>query len=216
MVFENRREAGKQLAAALNHLKGQDVAVLGLPRGGVVTAAEVARELKAPLGVVFVRKIGHPDSPEYAIGAIAEDDDPIYDHVADNVSPAWLRLEEEAAREVMDRRHELYDDTLYGVHRIERRITVLVDDGIATGFTMQAAIHNVRRRGAKYVIVAAPVASRQSVDRLSQLADEVVSLDNPENFLGSVGAHYLHFDQIDDMEVRQLLVEQAHAYPDIL
>lgn len=211
MIFENRREAGSQLAAGLMHLKGKDIVVLGLPRGGVVTAAEVAKQLHAPLGVVFVRKIAHPDAPEYAVGAVAEGDAPVYDRDAQYVSSVWLKLEEESAREVIEYRHELYDDRVYGTPQIQRRTAILVDDGMATGLSMYAAVRNVRRRGARHIIVAAPVASPDSVEMLSSVADEIIIFDSPTHFLGSVGAHYRTFSQTNDMEVRQLLVDQSSA-----
>lgn len=207
-MFRDRRDAGRRLADALQHLRGQNNIVLGLPRGGVVTAAEVARGLSAPLGVLFVRKIGHPDSPQLAIGAMAEDDDPVYDPKDTNgVDGEWLKLEEEAGREVIDYRREVYYDNMLTAPKLDNKTVILVDDGIATGLTIIAAIENVKKRGAAKVVVAVPVGPKQSIDRLKMLVDELVVLDSPDNFMGSVSAYYRHFEHVDDLEVRKLLIE---------
>lgn len=209
MVFENRQQAGRRLGRALQHLKERDVVVLGLPRGGVVVAEHVASYLGAPLGVLFVCKISHPYSPEFAIGAIAEDDDPVYSlHDSSTVDQAWLRLEEEAARELIDQRRELYYDHAR-LPDVSGKIVVLVDDGIASGLSMKAAIINVMKRGATRVIVASPVASRESMSILRSLTDDIVILEDPDTFMGAVGAHYREFDQVDDWQLRLLLHDRA-------
>lgn len=211
MIFENRMTAGRQLGDMLRPLRGDDVIVLGLPRGGVVTAAEVAHLLNAPLGVLLVRKIGHPFSSEFALGAVAEDDEPIYDRQAvKDVDPTWLKLEETAARELIEQRREMYSDHSAGMPALEHKVVVLVDDGIATGLTMKAAVLNVRKNGADRIIVAAPVAAADSIAMLRQVADDVIVIDNPAHFKGAVGAHYRQFDQVDDLEVRHLLTKQLH------
>lgn len=212
MVFEDRQQAGRRLGQALKRLKERDIIVLGLPRGGVVVAERVASYLDAPLGVLFVCKISHPYSPEFAIGAMAEDDDPVYS-TQDilTVDHAWLQLEEEAGRELIDQRRELYYDHVRRLPDVNGKIVVLVDDGIATGLTMRAAVENVMRRGAMRAIVASPVASRESVADLRRLTDDIVVLEDTDDFLGAVGAHYREFDQIDDLQVRLLLVGRAEV-----
>lgn len=208
MVFENREQAGRRLGRALRHLKGRDVVVLGLPRGGVVVAEQVASYLDAPLGALFVCKISHPYSPEYAVGAMAEGDNPVYsEEDIQSVDHTWLQLEEEAARELMDQRHELYYGHADSSPDIEGKTVILVDDGIATGLSIMAAARNVKDRGATRTIIASPVASHASIAKLRTLTDDVVVLEDTDNFMGSVGAHYQEFDQVDDLRARLLLLE---------
>lgn len=212
MVFENRQQAGNRLGRMLKRLKGRDVVVMGLPRGGVVVADQVARHLDAPLGVLLVCKISHPYSPEFAVGAIAEDDGPIYseqDIVA--IDPLWLKLEEEGAHELIDQRRDLYYGHAGASPDLNGKIVVLVDDGIATGLTMSAAVQNVTIHGALRVVIASPVASREGVARLRKLTDDIVVLEDVDNFLGAIGAHYQHYDQVDDLQVRLLLLNHVRV-----
>lgn len=206
MDFHDREDAGRQLATVLSQFQDTHAVVLALPRGGVVVGAEVARELHLPLGVVLVRKIGHPADPEFAVGAMAEDESPIYNELAIiGVDQTWLKLEEEAATELIDRRKQLYFDGGYVRPPLMGHDVIIVDDGIATGLTVLVAIRWVRAHGAQSVVVAAPVAPRAVVEMLTHEADEVYILDDPERFRGSVGAHYYEFGQVDDLRVRQLL-----------
>lgn len=212
MVYADRKDAGRQLAKALGAHKNKDVVVLALPRGGVVLGAEVARILGAPLGLVLVRKIGHPSNPEYAIGAIAENNRPVYDQAAlGDIGKTWLELEEEAARELIEQRREFYynSGSSYTHPEIKGKTVIIIDDGIATGLTMRAAVQSVQKQGAKRIIVAAPVASREAVGGLKKVADEVIVLDDPATFKGSVGAHYKIFHQVPDEDVRGLLMERG-------
>lgn len=212
MAFENRQQAGRRLGQALKRLKDRDIIVLGLPRGGVEVAERVASYLDAPLGVLFVCKISHPYSPEFAIGAMAEDDDPVYSSKDIlTVDQAWLQLEEEAARELIDQRRELYYDHIGNLPDVSGKIVVLVDDGIATGLTMRAAVENVMRRGAVRAVVASPVASRESVTALRRLTDDIVILEDTDNFMGTLSAHYKEFNQVDDLQVRLLLLDGAEV-----
>ena len=123
------------------------------------------------------------------------------------VDKAWLKGAEKSARELIEHRRRLYYGEDFTPPEVRGKLVVLVDDGIATGFTMEAAVRAMRKKHAKRIVVAVPVAPRDSVDRLETVADEVVVLDNPENFLGAVGSHYLEFAQVDDEEVRALLRE---------
>ena len=204
----DRQDAGKRLAKVLRHFSGPEVVILALPRGGVVLGAEVSRELEAPLGLVLVRKIGHPSAPEYAIGAIAENDDPIYNtSEVIGISVGWLKQAEASAKEMIERRRKIYYGEGFTLPKLKSKTVIIVDDGIATGLTMQAAVHAAKRQQPKRVIVAVPVAPQESIDKLEEIADEVIVLDNPANFLGSVGNHYVEFDQVDDEEVKTLLWE---------
>lgn len=211
MRYVDRRDAGRRLAQVLRWYKSDDVVVLALPRGGVVLGAEVARALDVPLGLLFVRKIGHPSYEEFAIGAIAEGEQPIYnnDETA-RLSKSWLRLAETATREQIRRRREAYYGAASVRPRLRDKVVMIIDDGIATGLTMEAAVRAVRGKHPKSIIVAAPVASRSSVNTLQKIADKVIILDDPDDFLGAVGAHYEEFEQLDDEEVIALLQEAQH------
>lgn len=215
MRYTNRQDAGERLADTLWPLfKDDDVVVLALPRGGVVLGAEVAKALSAPLGLVLVRKIGHPFAPEYAIGAVAEDEQPVYnENEVASVDKLWLERAEEAARALIAMRRELY----YGNNNdgivppdIEGKTVILVDDGIATGMTMIAAVRAVRSKHPKRVVVAVPVAAQESIVELEVLVDEIVVLDDPEAFLGAIGAHYQDFPPVDDHEVKAILKEATN------
>lgn len=217
MIFKNREDAGRLLGKKIQkqldgRLRNNQLIVLGLPRGGVVIAHEVGRVLHAPLGLILVRKLRHPDSPECAIGAIAESDMAIYNEMyIKNIDPSWLKLEEESARELIDMRRNLYfgGQTNHPISLKNRRV-VLVDDGIATGMTMRAAIQHVISRGAKEIIVATPVTSPEAVEIIQKTGVSTIILDDPKNFYGSVGMHYKNFEQVSDIEVRGLLVEKSH------
>lgn len=208
MSYINRQDAGKRLAKVLRRFKSEATVVLALPRGGIVLGAEVAKELNAPLGLVLVRKIGHPTYPEYAIGAIAENEKPVYNEgEVLSIDGRWLKKAEASARQLLEHRRQLYYGEDFVPPDVKDKITILVDDGIATGLTMKAAVLAIRNKQAKQVIVAVPVASTESIDALETITDEVVVLDKPESFLGAVGSYYREFNQVDDEEVRALLRE---------
>lgn len=201
MFFRDRQDAGQQLAKALSKFKGDKTAlILALPRGGVVVAAEIARELKLPLDLVVPRKIGAPNNPEYAIGAITETGEGIMnpDEVA-LVDPKWLKSER--AKEMKEARRRL---TVYRGKRppldLGGKTAILVDDGVATGFTMRAAIASVGARKPKMIVVAIPHGAGDSIKLLKKEADEVVVLETPI-FYGAVGAFYTSFPQVEDNEV---------------
>ncbi len=193
------------MAEALDRYKNSNAVVLALPRGGIVLGAEVAKRLKIPLGVVLVRKIGHPQNPEFALGAVAEGLPPVYSGDISDVSQSWLSRAETAARQLNQRRRELYFSKDFPPPEVVNKTVILVDDGIATGLTMEIAIKLVRNQHAKSVVVAVPLAAADSIADLKKLADEVIVLNNPEEFLGSVGAHYSQFNQVEDEEVKEIL-----------
>lgn len=208
MSYVNRQDAGKRLAQALRHFKRKDTVVLALPRGGIVLGVEVAKELKAPLGLVLVRKIGHPSYSEYAIGALVEGEKPVYNEAEVlTIDEDWLKRVEAKARKLIEYRRNLYYGDDFEPPEVEGKVVILVDDGIATGLTMKAAVKAMLNKKAKRIVVAVPVASTDSVDNLETIADEVVVLDSPDSFLGAVGKHYMEFEQVDDEEVRALLRE---------
>lgn len=204
--FADRKDAGRRLGRHLAELPvGPDVVVLGLPRGGVPVAAEVARALDAPLDVIVVRKIGVPFQPEVAMGAIAEGGARIVD--TDLMDRLGLGVREFASVEARER--ATLDERVTRLRRgrepldLTGRTALIVDDGIATGATASAACQAARMRGAARVIVAAPVGS-SDVRREVRGADEVVCLHQPVSF-GAVGAYYNRFDQTTDAEVDRLL-----------
>jgi putative phosphoribosyl transferase len=212
LMFADRAEAGRMLAERLEPLGLQQPLVLALPRGGVAVGAEIAKALEAPLDVVFVRKIGAPDQPELAVGAIADGADP--EIVLNTEVVEMLGLDEDyitaaAAREVatIERRRRAWADLRPGIAP-EGRAVVVVDDGVATGMTMQAALRQTKHRRPARLIAAVPVASREAAAMLRREAGEVVCLSAPRHF-GSVGAFYRSFVQITDDEVGVMLREAA-------
>ena len=207
-MYINRVDAGHQLAQVLRRFRGDDLVVLALPRGGVVLGAQVAKELKVPLGVVLVCKIGHPASSEYAIGAVVEDEDIIYSQ--DGLSGLyedWIKKKEIEARQLIEHRRTIYYTNGLIPPKIDGKKVIIVDDGIATGLTMEAAVKAVKKHYPKQIIVAVPVASENNIQKLKELVDEVIVLENPYEFKGVVGLHYQHFNQITDDEVVELLRE---------
>ncbi|MDN8611828.1 phosphoribosyltransferase [Variovorax ginsengisoli] len=206
MEFKDRRDAGRALAKALEAWRGRPgVLVLALPRGGVPVAWEVARALGAPLDVLVVRKLGFPGQEEYAMGAIASGGVRVMGE-ADAGWPVSAReLEAVVAREQAElvRREQRYRGGRPPLD-LAGRVLILVDDGLATGATMSAAVQAARAGYPKQVIVAVPVASTEAVQSLSALADEVVCLFTPEHFR-AVGLWYQDFTQTSDEEVDRLL-----------
>lgn len=209
MQFVDRADAGRQLADRLKDYAGQAV-VYALPRGGVLVAAEVARELEVPLDLIMVRKIGHPYDQEYAIGAVAEGNQPVMNAAeVSEVDEMWLDTTVHQGQLENERRRREYFPTDYQPPAVAGKTAIIVDDGIATGLTMRAAIIAARLLGPASVVVAVPVAPADVVDELSELADEIIVIDNPAAFMGAVGAHYQHFPQVTDAEVVEAL---AGAY----
>ncbi|MFF7973049.1 phosphoribosyltransferase family protein [Streptomyces sp. NPDC007905] len=210
MLLTDRREAGRRLGERLEYLRGQDVVVLGLPRGGVPVAAAVAEALDAPLDICLVRKLGVPDQPELGMGAIGEDgvrviNQEVLRHTG--VGRADLDRVETHEREVLERRAARYR----GAHApvgIAGRTVVVVDDGVATGSTARAACRIARARGAARVVLAVPVAPRDFTRRLGEEADELVSLHTPAGFF-AIGQFYGDFTQVGDEEVTACLRQAA-------
>jgi putative phosphoribosyl transferase len=206
-IFADRQEAGRALAKVLSE-RGDlaDVVVLALPRGGLPVALEITRALRAPLDVMVVRKLGLPQQPELAMGAVASGGVRVLnDEVLRAAGVSRAVVEEVARKELAEltRRERVYRGDRQPVE-LTGRTVVLVDDGIATGSTLQAAIRAVRSRGAARIIVAAPVAPPETVHRLSAEADEVVCLVMPDRFV-AISPWYRHFPQLEDREVHAIL-----------
>lgn len=209
MRFKDRKDAGIKMAEALDKYRNQDVVVLALPRGGVVPAAEIAKALGAPLDLVITKKIGHPMNDEYAICAISEDGEPVCNEIErSRVDPEWLENKIAKVRGEIQKRRENYH---LGSERqsLEGKIAIIVDDGIATGLTMLAAIYEIKSRNPKELVVAIPVVPGDIAKKLKALVDELVALDIDESYLGAVGAYYYDFWQVEDNEVIELLKEFA-------
>ena len=213
--FADRREAGRQLAAALERFRGTAAAVLGLPRGGVPVAYEIAAALELPLDVYIVRKLGVPGHRELAMGAIASggtkviDDELIQELGIPEAAIAAVIAEEERELAARERLFATADRI-----PLEGRTVILVDDGLATGSTMRAAVRAVRQQQPAKVVVAVPVGAPSTCKALEQEADEVVCLQTPEPF-SAVGLWYRRFDQTPDDEVRALLAaaHRRHLRP---
>jgi len=213
--FHDRRSAGELLGAAVSKLRLQPpILVLGLPRGGVPVAYEVASALDAPLDVLTVRKVGMPGEPELAIGAIATGGVVVHEPGAASflasLQPPFPVLAAAQQRELR-RREQLYRHGLPPLDLTGRNV-VLVDDGLATGATMLAAIRAARKLGAASVAVAAPVASPEAAARVSAEADSTVFLETPD-ILFAVGEWYDRFEQLEDIEVSGLLARAARRHP---
>lgn len=215
--FADRRDAGRAVAEALRPLveacSGDQLLVLGLPRGGVVVAAEVAVALHAPLDVLVVRKLGLPRQPELAMGAIAVLGDAV-ETVRTEAVLAAARVEQAAFEEV--RREELAElHRRAAAYRVDRpavpvrgRVVLLVDDGLATGSTMRAAVHALRRQAPARIVVAVPVGSPTACAALAREVDDVVCLATPESFR-AVGQAYANFAPTSDEEVREAMIRAA-------
>lgn len=206
IMFTDREDAGRQLAQKLEHYRGTDAVVLALPRGGVVIGYEVTHALDLPLDIIVVRKIGHPSSPEYAIGAVGVSDSAIFNQTeAAAIDTQWLKREIERERQEARRR-----DTLYRGGRkampIAGKIAIVVDDGIATGLTMRLAVRVIKAHGPAKIVVAVPAAPPESIrDLEGERVDEIIVLEPPELFPGAVAGLYERFEQVEDEEVIRLL-----------
>jgi putative phosphoribosyl transferase len=210
-AFPNRAEAGRLLAEKLENYVGRsDVVVLGLPRGGVPVAYEVAQRLGAPLDVFVVRKLGVPGFEELAAGAIASGGVRVLNEDVIRALPnADQLIESVTERETveLERREQTYRDER-PAPELRNRVVILVDDGLATGATMRAAVAALRQRGVAKIVVAAPVGAPDTCRELEQEADETICAIAPE-FFQAVGQYYEDFSQTSDEEVRELLLRAA-------
>jgi len=212
MLFLDRRDAGTHLARALEPYRKDHPVIIGLPRGGVPVADEIARALDAPLDIIVARKIGAPFQPEYALGAIAPGARVLRDEEIRALGIREDEIERTIAVETkeMERREKLYRAGRPPL-AVEGRTVILVDDGLATGATARAALASLRTRKPGRLIFAAPVGAPDSVRALRAIADEVVCLYTPEDFR-AVGLHYREFEPTSDAEVLACL-ERAAATP---
>lgn len=206
--FRDRIRAGRRLAGALAHLKDRRPVVLALPRGGVPVAAEIASALAAPLDLALVRKIGLPGQPELAMGAVVDGAEPITVRNEDVIRLAaiddvlFARVRDRELAEI-ERRRKLY---LGDRRRVDPkgRVVIVVDDGIATGATVKAALRAIRERGPERLVLAVPVAPPETIAELRREVDEIVCLETPTPF-GAIGFFYIDFTQVDDATVAEAL-----------
>lgn len=210
MMFRDREDAGRRLGEALAALGPQGPVVFGIPRGGVIVASTVAQRIGAVLDVVVPAKIRAPFQPELGLGAVAEDGSTVLDEAAVRVLDV---SEHYLEREIDERIAEIHRRThLYRGDRepaaVSGRTAVVIDDGIATGWTAVCASRSVRKMGPSRLVLAVPVAPREAVGRLEAEVDEIVCLDTPEPFI-AVGRWYHRFDQVTDEQVRHALQEVA-------
>lgn len=213
MMFDDRHDAAVRLAQAVMHLREERPVVLALPRGGLPIGVEVARALDAPLDLLLVRKIGAPRQRELAIGAVVDGeqmDVVLNEEIVEQLGVSMDYVRERAAEEVeeIERRRRLY---LRGRERVsvQGRTVIVVDDGIATGATVRAALRGLRRRKPAHLVLAVPVAPPDTIELLSADVDEIICLEQPEPF-GWIGRFYGDFRQVTDDEVRDCL-DRARA-----
>lgn len=208
-LFDDRRDAGRQLAAAAHGYAVEDPLVLALPRGGVPVAYEVAKALAAPMDLLFVRKIGAPGHPEYGIGAVVDGDNPqvVLSEMVDQLGIPAAYVEQQKRRELeeIERRRRAYLGDREPL-AIKGRTVMVVDDGIATGGTVRASLRALRSAEAGRLILAVPVAAGDTIESLRSEADEILCLATPDPFY-AVGMHYRDFDQTSDEEVVRLLAQ---------
>lgn len=208
MIFADRTDAGRRLAAMLEKYRDRQPVVLALPRGGVPVAAEIAEALAAPLDLLLVRKIGMPWQPELAIGAVVDGAEPLIVRNEAIIAGSGVREEEfqrvcrDELAEIGRRKARYLGDRARA--ELAGRVVIVVDDGIATGATVKAALRAVRRRGPSRLVLAVPVAPAETLDELRPEVDEIVCLDTPSPF-GAIGYFYRDFRQVDDAEVIDLL-----------
>jgi len=208
MMFQDRSAAGRRLATALAEYKGRNAVVLALPRGGVPVAAEVAAALNAPLDLILVRKIGVPAQPELAMGAVVDGTAPIVVRNEDVIELSGTTAEEfkaecESELAEIERRRQLYIGERARAE-IADQVVIVIDDGIATGATVRAALQAIRNRKPKELVLAVPVAPGDTVANLRPEVDALICLETPEIF-GAIGYFYRDFRQVSDQEVVAIL-----------
>lgn len=207
MIFKDRQNAGILLASELLKYRGADSIVYALPRGGVVVGVEITKMLNTPLDVAIAKKVGHPFNPEYAVCAVSESGETVCNEEEQTVDENWLKNAIDRAKKEVLLRRQSYSKIRTPISA-KGKTAILVDDGIATGLTMKAAIKWVKSQKPEKIVIAVPVIPKETAKELEKEVDEVVALDIPEQFLGAIGAYYIDFSQITDDEVEKLLSEK--------
>lgn len=208
MMFKNRIDGGEQLAKLLKKYQGEDAVIFALPRGGVVTGKVISRELNLPMGLLIVRKIGAPFNPEYAIAAVSESGlvTKNQDEV-DNVNPDWFKTAVADQMYEINRRRRVYWGNRKPIE-IENKIVIIVDDGIATGLSIMAAINEIKKKKPKKIVVAVPVAPQETALKMEKEVGEFISVYIPDYYEGAVGDYYEDFGQVEDKDVVKILNNQ--------
>lgn len=205
MKFQDRTDAGRQLAESFKVADPANTVILALPRGGIPLAIEIALKFGAVLDVINAKKIAHPYQREYAIGALAEQGEPIYNQTEkQRIDADWLTQEVEQIRMEIQSRRALYNQLLTQ-QSLEGRDVIIVDDGIATGLTMYAAVKAVKEAKPRSLAVAVPIIPQDTFRELERLVDQVYYLEVPERFKGAVGAYFVSFPQLTNDEIRMML-----------
>lgn len=205
MYFKNRVDAGEQLAKLISDEYQINTVVLALPRGGIPLAVSIANKISAPLDIILSKKIGHPLHPEFAIGAIGENGEAIINKDID-LDQKWLQSEIKKIEDHIKNKRKIYNDILKKQNLNNKNI-LIVDDGIATGMTIFAAIKAVKEQNPAKIILAVPVIPSDSYLKLTKVVDEIVTIEKADHFLGAVGAYYQSFPQLSDQEVIKILSE---------
>ncbi len=209
-MFSNRTDAGKQLAKKLEFVKKENPIILAIPRGGVVIADAVASFLDCKLDIIVSRKIGAPHNPELAIGAVLHDGSyfPNSDVVKMlQIPQKYIDSEKDEQMKEIQRRLMIYRGSIH--YDLKEKTVILVDDGLATGATMVVAVLWVKKQKPKNIIVAVPVGSRETVQKLAEIVDEVVVLSMP-GFFNAVGQFYENFDQVEDSKVQEIMKKYGY------
>jgi putative phosphoribosyl transferase len=204
-MFNDRADAGRQLAEKLRKYSGANSILLAIPRGGVTVAYEISKELKIPVDVIIVRKVGHPYNPEYALGAVGVDGSFIHTAHGQGVSQEYIdSMVREKQSEAKERYLELRGDK--PPIDLKDKIAILVDDGVATGSTMLMAVMLVKEKNPKKIVIAVPVAPPDTIKQLEKVADEVINLLAPYGFM-AIGQYYRDFSQVSTEEAKRMLEE---------
>lgn len=201
--FKNRLQAGNELAAKLLSYRDNDVIIYALPRGGIEVARQIAQELNAPLELIISRKVPHPENPEFAVCSLTETG-PLICQESFNKSEPWLEEAEVKQRAEAKRRREEYIGNRERISA-KNKTAIIVDDGIATGLTILAAIEYIKKDHPKQIVVAVPVSPRDKADSLREKVDDFIALEIPYLYLGAVAAYYKDFPQVSDNEVKMML-----------
>lgn len=207
-MFADREEAGALLAQKLEAYKRKaDTIVLAIPRGGVVTGYEIAKQLGLPLDIIVIKKIGYPGNEELAVGAAGLDSYHLNEEIAQDVEPGYIEEQVKIKQQEVKERYELLRGKR-SMYDLKNKTAIVVDDGIATGATMMMAVEIIKKQKPKRVIVAVPVAPPHSVESLQEIADEVVCLMQPIDFM-AIGQFYEDFRQVETEEAKRLLDEAS-------
>lgn len=204
MLFHDRIEAGKKIAEALGKYHGQAEVVLGLPRGGVICGAQVAATLGVPLDALLVRKIAHPHSPEYAVGAVSENGTVILRGEAASLDQTWLEEEIDRQKKELQRERHIFLTNRPSVP-LKHKVVIIVDDGLQTGLTMEAAIDSVRKHDPLRIIVAVPVAHTDAIAQIKNKVHDLVTIHQSDGPFYAVDQFFSLFPQVSDHEVIQKL-----------